>query len=337
MADSTLSLSRNDLLKAAGNMLGRGIDTTAWDDPDFSTRVNMCVDIGCRWVYEPDLLPNEAQVHMWSFMQPKLTSFDLNAPYSTGTVTVTPHATGSVVAGAGTSFPAWAGDAEFVVGGVSYTVLSWTSATALKLDDVAVTAAALSTYTLQQIDYVLPDLFGGFRGDLFLDQSSSSLGQVVQRADKKELLGYQKSGIADFAAQPARFAVFTQDQTGAAGQRWLITFWPTADAAYTLSGFYTINPYQLTSALPYPMGGLPLSECLREAVLGAVEIEFMGAAGIHTQMFQRRLQAAISYDRQMSNPGIIGRNLDYSAARRNWLRIGPRVIHCGLGATAYTG
>lgn len=333
MAESTLSLSRTDLLKAAGNMLGRGIDVTAWDDPDFTTRVNMCVDIGCRWVYEPDLLPNEAQVHLWPFMQPKLTSFDLNAPYSTGTVTVV----AGVVTGVGTTFPSWAADAEFVVGGVSYSVASRASTTSLTLDDTAVTAAALSTYTLQQIDYVLPDLFGGFRGDLFLDQSSSSLGQVLQRADKQELLGYQKSGIADFAAQPARFAVFTQDQTGAAGQRWMITLWPTADAAYTLSGFYTINPYQLTSSLPYPMGGLPLSECLREAVLGAVEIEFKGEAGIHMQNFMRRLQAAVSYDRQMSNPGILGRNLDYSAARRNWLRNGPRVSHIGLGPTAYVG
>lgn len=333
MAESTLTLTRADLLKAAGNMLGRGIDTTAWDDPDFSTRVNMCVDIGCRWVYEPDLLPNEAQVHIWSFMQPKLTSFDLNAPYGIGTVQVVAGA----VAGTGTVFPAWAADAEFVIGGVSYSVASRDGNTTLTLDDTSVTAAALSTYTLQQIDYVLPDLFGGFRGDLFLDQASSSLGQVLRRADKEELLRYQRSGIADFAAQPSRFAVFTKDQTGSADQKSMITFWPTADSAYTLSGFYTINPYQLTSALPYPMGGLPLSECLREAVLGAVEIEFKGEAGIHMQMFQRRLQAAISYDRQMSNPGIIGQNLDYSASRREWLRNGPRVSHVGLGATVYTG
>ena len=85
------------------------------------------------------------------------------------------------------------------------------------------------------------------------------------------------------------------------------------------------------------MGGLPLSECLREAVMGAAELEFKGEAGIHLQMFQRRLQAAISYDRQVSNPGILGQNLDYSAARRNWMRQGPRVIHYGIGPTAYTG
>lgn len=333
MAESTLSLSRNDLLKAAGNLLGRGIDVTAWDDPDFSTRVNMCVDIGCRWVYEPDLLPNEPQVHIWSFMQPKMTSFDLNAPYGTGTVTIV----AGVVTGDGTVFPSWAADAEFIIGDVSYSVATRDSDTQLTLDDTAVTAAAGSAYTLQQIDYVLPDLFGGFRGDLCLDQTSSSLGYVLKRASKEELLALQKDGDAEFSAQPCRYAVFPKDQTGASGQRWMITLWPIADAAYTLSGFYTINPYQLTSALPYPMGGLPLSECLREAVLGAVEIEFKGEAGIHMQMFQRKLQAAVSFDRQMSNPGIIGQNLDYSVLRREWNRIGSRVIHCGLGDTAYTG
>jgi len=331
VADSTLTLNRDDLLKAAGNMLGRGIDITGWDDADFTTRVNMCVDIGCRWVYEPDILPNELQVHMWSFMQPKFRSFSINAPYATGTVTVV----AGVVTGVGTLFPAWAADAEFTVGGVSYPVATRSSDTSLILDNAAVAAAAGSSYTLQQIDYVLPDLFGGFRGDLFLDHSSTSLGYTVQRADKQQLLSYQKSGVADFASQPTRFAVFTQDQTGASGQRWMMTLWPTADSAYTISGFYTINPYQLTSALPFPMGGLPLSECLREAVLGAVELEFKGEAGIHMQMFRMKLQAAVSFDRQTSNPGIIGQNLDYSHQRRSFMRQGPRVQHVGLGPTNY--
>lgn len=333
MAESTLTLTRDDLLKAVGNMLGRGIDITGWDDPDFTTRVNMCVDIGCRWVYEPDLMPGEAQVHMWSFMQPRLANVTLNPQYSAGTITVA----AGVVTGSGTVFPTWAADGEVVIEGVSYSVASRDSNTQLTLDDTSVSAVAGSAYTLQQLDYVLPDLFGGFRGDLFLDQSSSSQGYVLERSTKEELLMFQKSGVADFASQPCRFAIVPQNQTGSSGQRWLMTVWPTPDATYTVSGYYTINPYQLTSALPYPMGGMPLSECLREAVMGAAEIEFKGEAGIHRQMFQSRLQAAISYDRQMSNPGIIGQNLDRSAERRAWLRNGPRVSHIGLGPTGYTG
>lgn len=333
MAASTLTLTRNDLLKAIGNMLGRGIDVTNWDDADFTTRVNMCVDIGCRWVYEPDLLPNEAQVHMWSFMQPKLMAFALNQPYSTGTITVV----AGVVTGSGTVFPSWAADGELVVDSVSYAVSTRDSDTQVTLVDTSVTAAAGSAYTLQQVDYTLPELFGGFRGDLYLNQTSTSLGYILQRAPKEELLSYQKSGIADYAAQPCRFAVFAADQTGAADQRSMLTVWPLPDAAYTVSGFYTINPYQLTSALPYPMGGLPLSECLREAVMGAAELEFKGEAGIHLGMFQQRLRAAISYDRQMSNPGIIGQNLDLSYERKQWAKQGPRVSHIGLGPTLYTG
>jgi hypothetical protein len=334
VAESTLTLKRDDLRKAIGNMMGKGVDITNWDDADFATRVDMCVDIGCRWVYEPDLLPDEAQVHIWSFMQPKLFSFSLNAPYGTGTVTIV---AGGYVTGSGTVFPGWAADAEMVVNGVSYPVSLYGGNTSLLLTDTTVTAAAGTSYMLQQVDYVLPELFGGLRGDLFLNQTSNSLGYVLQRASKEELLSYQKSGVADYSAQPCKFAIFAGDQTGAADQRSMLTVWPLPDAAYTLTGWYIINPYRLTSALPYPMGGLPLSECLREAVMGAAEVEFFGEARIHMQMFQRKLQAAVSFDRQMSNPGVLGQNLDRSYELGNLLRNGPRVIHAGLGPTLYTG
>lgn len=330
MAESTLSLTRDDLRKAIGNMLGQGLDVTEWDS-DFATRVDMCVDIGCRWVYEPEVLPNEAQVHMWSFMQPKLMAFALNQPYATGTITVV----AGVATGSGTTFPSWAADGELVVNGISYSVASRDSATQLTLDDTSVAASAGSAYTLQQVDYALPDLFGGFLGDLYLNQTSNSLGYVLERASTEELLSLQKSGIADFASQPCRFAIFPKDQTGASGQRWMITVWPLPDAVYTISGFYTFNPYRLTSALPYPMGGLPLAECLREAVMAAAEVEFHGEARIHNQLFRARLKAAISYDRQVSNPGLLGQNLDMSNERASWAKIGPRVKHVGLGATTY--
>jgi len=332
VAASTLTLTRDDLRKAIGNMIGQGIDTTAWDS-DMVTRIDMCVDIGCRWVYEPEVLPNEVNVHMWSFMQPKLAAFSLNTPYSTGTVTVV----AGVVTGSGTTFPSWAADAEFVVDSVSYTVASRDSSTQLTLDDTSVAASAGSAYTLQQVDYTLPELFGGFTGDLFLNQTSTSLGYILERGTKEELLSLQKNGDADFASQPCRYAVFAKDQTGAADQRWMITVWPLPDAAYTISGFYTFNPYRLTSSLTYPMGGLPLSECLREAVLAAAEVEFKGEAGIHNQLFRARLQAAISHDRQVSNPGILGQNLDMSNERASWAKIGPRVQHVGLGPTSFTG
>ncbi len=332
MAESTLTLKRNDLLKAVGNMLGMGIDITSWD-ANFATRADMVVDIGCRWVYEPEVLPNEAVAHVWSFMQPKYMNFALNQPYSTGDITIV----SGVVTGSGTDFPDWAADAELVVDDVSYSVASRSSGTSLTLDDTSVNASAGSSYTLQQVDYRLPELFGGITGKVFLNQSVTSIGQVLQRADKQDLLEYQKSGTADFAAQPTRYAIFAADQTGSADQRWLLTVWPLPDAAYTLSFFYTINPYQLTSSLPYPMGGLPLSECLREAVLAAAEIEFQGAFGVHNQLFRQRLVTAVYRDRQRSNPGNLGQNLDRSLEREDWSKHGPRVQHVGLGPTSYIG
>jgi hypothetical protein len=333
VAESTLTLKRDDLLRAVSNLLGRGVDITAWDDAAFATRVNMCVDIGCRWVYEPEMLPNEVQVHVWSFMQPKLENFTLSQPYSTGTIGIV----AGVVTGTGTVFPLWAANGVIVVDGVAYSVATRGGNTSLTLDDTSVNLASGSSYTLQQVDYQLPDLFGGLQGDIYLNQSGSWIGSEVQRCSKEEILAYQKSGIADFSTIPARFAIFPADQTGVADQKWMLTVWPLRDAAYTLSFFYRINPYRLTSNLPYPMGGLPLSECLREAVLAAAEIEFMGQAGIHNQLFRTRLIAAVSADRQMSNPGFLGQNLDFSYERGRAAKSGPRIVHIGLGPTNYSG
>lgn len=313
-------------------MLGQGIDITAWDS-NFATRVDMCVDVGCRWVYEPELIPGERTVHVWSFMQPKLVSFALNAAYSTGTISVT----AGVVTGSGTNFPSWAADGELVVNGVSYTVASRSSGTSITLDDTTVTVTAGTSYTLQQVDYLLPELFGGLQGNLYLNQGLNTIGYVLERRDKQQILEWQKSGIADFASQPCHFAIFAQDQTGATDQRWMLTVWPFPDAAYTVTGFYTINPYRLTSALPYPMGGMPLSECLREAVLAAAEVEMKGEVGIHNTLFRAKLASAIAYDRQMSSPGIMGQNIDNSLDRAEWSKLGPRVQHIGLGPTVYSG
>jgi hypothetical protein len=267
-------------------------------------------------------------------MKPKMMSFSLSLPYSTGTVTIV----AGVVTGSGTVFPSWAADGELYVNGVSYSVATRGGNTSLTLDNTSVSAPAGSSFTLQQVDYALPELFGGFHGsDLFLNQTATTLGFALERSTKEELLLLQKSGTADYASQPCKYAVFAKDQTGASDQRFMLTVWPLPDAAYTLCGYYVINPYQVTSALPYPMGGMPLSECLREACLAAAEIEFRGEAGVHMQMFQNRLKAAVSFDRQISNPGIIGQNLDHSYNRRDWNKLGPRVRHVGLGPTSYSG
>lgn len=313
-------------------MLGAGLDSTNWE-ADFSARVDLCIDIGCRNTYEPAILPGEPHAHIWSFMQPKLTSFDLNTTYSIGTVTIVAGA----VTGSGTTFPSWAADGELVISGIPYTVASRGGNTSLTLDDTGVTAAAGTTYTLQHVDYQLPDLFGGFRGELYLGGYSGTLGQTLQRREIHDILRLRNEAVADFSAQPCKYAIFPADQTGTGGQRWLMAVWPTPDAEYTVSGMYSINPYQLTSSLVYPMGGLPIAECLREACLAAAEMEFKGEPGIHTAMFGQRLATAISYDRQMNNPGIIGQNLDRSEERRRFIRMGPRVGHIGLGATSYTG
>lgn len=71
-----------------------------------------------------------------------------NSGYSTGTVTITPDAGGSIVNLADGSWPDAAADGYLVVGDNQYSVLSRASATQIRLDNTAVTAAAGTLYQL---------------------------------------------------------------------------------------------------------------------------------------------------------------------------------------------
>lgn len=72
MAESTLSLTRTDLLRAVGTYLG-------WGDPANVTWTSLqtqkasdAIDSGVRKFYNPPVLPGEHTNHNWSFLEPLL-------------------------------------------------------------------------------------------------------------------------------------------------------------------------------------------------------------------------------------------------------------------------
>lgn len=69
MAESTLSLTRNDLRNNVGFYLGFGADYTAYSTANLAT-VDRVIDAGLRGFYEPPPLPGEKVSHVWSFMTP---------------------------------------------------------------------------------------------------------------------------------------------------------------------------------------------------------------------------------------------------------------------------
>lgn len=67
MAESTLSISRTDLVRYVGRFLGYGTGTL---DTEQTQDVTDCIDRGLRQFYQPPVLEGEGQSHTWSFMKP---------------------------------------------------------------------------------------------------------------------------------------------------------------------------------------------------------------------------------------------------------------------------
>lgn len=72
MAESTLSLTRDELLRAIGRYLGMDPTPGNWSASEVVTG-NDILGIGLRQFYSPPILPNERSAHSWSFLRPTLT------------------------------------------------------------------------------------------------------------------------------------------------------------------------------------------------------------------------------------------------------------------------
>jgi len=69
MAESGLSLTRNDLRNAVGFYAGFGLDYAAYSADQLAI-TDKIIDIGSRKFYHPPPIPGERTTHTWSFMQP---------------------------------------------------------------------------------------------------------------------------------------------------------------------------------------------------------------------------------------------------------------------------
>ena len=67
MAESTLSLTRNDLREAVGLKLGYGLDTSGWQ-PEQISRIDICVRDGMGSFYLP-LVQDKKEIYEWSFLR----------------------------------------------------------------------------------------------------------------------------------------------------------------------------------------------------------------------------------------------------------------------------
>ena len=71
MAESTLSLTRDQLRSEVGLMLGYGLSSSDWE-PEQLQRIDLCIRDGLGQFYYP-MTGDQKSIHEWSFLTPTAT------------------------------------------------------------------------------------------------------------------------------------------------------------------------------------------------------------------------------------------------------------------------
>jgi hypothetical protein len=169
-----------------------------------------------------------------------------------------------------------------------------------------VTQAGVTTYHL-------PDDYGGLDGELTYPPTQGMYTPVkrIGIAEAERIL--QRS--YNVSTQPRYFAIHLTNQQGLSGQRWRITFAPTPDNTYTLTGLMRVLPQSLTSKSPWPLGGEQHAETILAACLAEAESYLNAEDSTMRARYKERLLASIAQDVQENTPKTLGYNGDRSDLR----------------------
>ena len=180
--------------------------------------------------------------------------------------------------------------------------------------------------------YDLPTDFGELLEGGFTFTTSQ---QPVAIVTNEQILQMQsqasRTGVPKYASVNVRDAKLTQ---------YTVTFYPTPDAAYTLSYCYSVTPNDLTKGSPFPLGGPQHAETILEACLAAAEKTLNDEEGLHEKKFleclTRSIQADANLKRTTEDPWpledkalglgitkaylkrLIGRQLDFGPHSATW-------------------
>lgn len=303
MADSTLIQTYSTLRRAIGAHLGYGRDPTAWSS-DETTDVADILKSGLMQAYFPPPHQQGRRAHEWSFLKP-LAQLTTVAPYTTGTITIVDGA----VTGSGTVFPANATSRVLWVNGREYTVATRGGDTSLTLDDTTVDADAGTSYSLVQIDYDLPDNFGGQILDAMTyepgEANSLAGGEVVIVNEQFMRMKLQTPGVTGYPRHAAVRPKAADPDTRST--RWQIRMWPVANAIMHFRYRYQAVPDTLDGTNLYHEGGVQFTELLLASCLAVAEDRLNdGQNPMWKQRFMERLQAMVANDAAVSSAQTLG-------------------------------
>lgn len=158
--------------------------------------------------------------------------------------------------------------------------------------------------------YGLPSDFAAMDGPFTFAPDDNVLWRAIEMVGEHQIRLMLSEDTA--TSRPRFAAIRPRPYTGAQKTSYEIIFYPTPDAAYTLTYRYRVNIAALSSSKPYPPGAQPHAETILEACLAAAERFRDGKDGVHTGRFQEMLMASVSADRRASCPDFLGYNRDGS-------------------------
>lgn len=150
---------------------------------------------------------------------------------------------------------------------------------------------------------VMPDDFGGFIGDLAVEDATVQ-GPVPVTNEGRVRILYTASPTQ--TGRPVIAALRQTKEPGkTASQRTELYLFPLADADYDLSFCYYLLPSALSGSHPYAYGGAAHAETILESCFAVAEQRLDDTIGVHTQLFNERLAASIAIDRR-TKPKALG-------------------------------
>lgn len=310
MAESGLTAALTDLRTLAIEYLYGGSDPTDYAGlatPE-QARIDRIINRALEQVYTPPLLPGDERPIEWTFLRPE-TTLSLDAPYSTGTVTVV---NGVVTLASGT-FPAGlSNDWTFRVSQNDYAITSRDSGTQITLEDLTLDVAAGTAYEVRHDDYTLGDDFGHILSPIYFAEADEADHPARQTSYQDIMVRRQRDAQSAEGSHPTLFAVRPKANDPTLGTRKVLMFWPGISQAATAIYRYRVRPDVLTTTNKYPWGASDHSALFRASVEAQCEIEDLGGQGPLWQVFLTRLAASAAFDARDNRPTHLGYNADHS-------------------------
>lgn len=296
---ATITAVFAEIQRRVSDYMGFGLAApTAGTDEEI--RVNDSIRTGLRRFYHCG--------HPWKFLFP-VASVVTSAPYSTGTITVVPGGSGSVVTGAGGASFAATIDEQWRLrtGGDDYDVDSWVSSTQLLLVDTDVTVAAGSGYELGRPYYDLPSDFAGLHGrqEFTYTPGKSDLYGPIPVVSQLGLRRKEQDWAWTYQPIEAALRPKTLDSPSGS-QIWQVQFWPVPDARYTLHYQYVHDPEMLDETNINHWGGTPYSEAIILSCLAAAEEQVNDGSTLMHDRFEAALARAIRHDQTATGADRLG-------------------------------